>query len=215
MIRRYNFLAGLGLFSAFAASFAVPVSQSLFPTTVGSTWTIRSVVTGMSTPIDMQITIVRAKNPTPHQVVLRYMKGDKEFQEETYLVTASEVARMRSGPGGSGKITPPLPVIKYPATVGKSWKWAGSITQPTSSGGSQTVQGNATIKIAAFEAVKTTMGSIKAYKVDLNLVVTAGGQSATIVNSYWYAPNIGMIKQAASFGNGTSIEGTVTSYKIK
>ena len=59
------------------------------------------------------------------------------------------------------------------------------------------------------------MGSIKAYKVDLNLVVTAGGQSATIVNSYWYAPNIGMIKQAASFGNGTSIEGTVTSYKIK
>ena len=206
----------IALSSGFLASLAVagnpPIAENLFPTTVGSTWEIRGSATGLAEPIDMRISVVKW-NPANHQVVLRYTQGAREVQQETYSVTSKEVSRMRSGPGGKGILTPPMPVIKYPFALGKSWKWAGTITQ---SGGAskQAIHSVATAKYAAIENISTGVGSIKAYRVDLNLTMTSGGQSASIVNSYWFAPKIGLIKQSAEFGNGNKIEGTVTSYRI-
>lgn len=213
MVNVRGIALSFGLIASLSVAGRTPVSENLFPSTVGSTWDMSGTAPGVNEPINMRITVVK-NNPANHQVVLRYMNGAREFQQETYAVTAKEVTRMRSGPGGSGIITPPLPVIKYPVAVGKSWKWAGTISQPTKDGKRQAIHGAATVKYGAFESISTSAGNIKAYRVDLNLTMTAGGQSASIANSYWYAPKIGMIKQVADFGNGRKIEGILTSYRI-
>src|SRR5207302_3971917 len=94
-------------------------------------------------------------------------------QEETYVVSAAEVDRSRSGQGGSNVITPPVAIIKYPMAVGKSWSWQGKMEISQH----MTLPGTATLKVAGRQTIKTAAGTFNAYRVDMKVTVTANGQT--------------------------------------
>ena len=56
-------------------------------------------------------------------------------------------------------------------------------------------------------------GVFTAMRVHVDLEVAAGEQTAKVVNDYWFAPYVGLIKQKATIG-GQAIEGVMTSYKL-
>lgn len=188
------------------AVFAGGPDANLFPVSTGSVWNYSGSAAGKAMSLRAEITSV-TKSGNATLAVFKWSKGGTAVQEETYRITASEVARVRAGAGGSGDITPPVPVIRYPMTVGKTWKWAGKISTP---GGA--FQGSAVLKVASKDSVKTGAGSLQAYRVDMSLTLTAGGQSLTIPNTYWFAPGKGLIKQSAP---NQKVEAVLSSYKKK
>lgn len=206
--------AGTPLLSA--AEGAAPVRQAkenLFPTGVGSTWSL----TGKAgtQPLDMTATIASVKAQGANKTVqMNWAMNGKQQMQETYLVSPTSVSRVRTSMSGSSDVVPPMPVIQYPMSVGKSWEWKGVLKTPGTA-----INGSATLRVASKDKIVTSAGTFNAYRVELKLTVEAQGQSMTIPNSYWFAPGVGLVKQEASIpaGNGQNllITGTVTKYKIK
>ena len=142
-------------------------------------------------------------------VLMKWTLNGNPVQDETYIITASGVSRAKSGAKGSVTVSPPVPVIKNPMAVGKSWTWKGTISP-----GAQKIAGTATLKVGARETVKSAAGSFSAFRVDMVLNFTAQGRAFKIPNSYWFAPGAGLVRQRASVGP-TTIEATVTKFQIK
>lgn len=199
-----------------AMSYAPAAPENLFPTSMGSNWVIRTIVPGQDAPIVADITVTSEKKVgDTTTAVFQYKANGAVVQEETYIVTPDQVSRKRSGQGGSSVLEPPIPIIKYPMALGKSWKYSGKITiqAPT---GEMELDSTADLKVAAFEEVKTGAGTFKAYRVDMKATISSGATNQEVTNSYWFAAGVGMVKQSAVLpGVGGDITGTLTSYKIK
>lgn len=208
-------LAAAGLLVA-AAGRGV-AAENLFPITVGSSWTFSGSPGGR--PLTMIATVKSASkaNGKITAVILWTVNG-APAQEETYIVSASEVARSKSGQGGANTITPPVPVIKYPLTVGKAWSWQGHM-QISQGGQSATLPGSASLKVAGRESVKTAAGTFNAYRVDMKVTVTANGQTQSVPNTYWFAPGVGMVQQSITFpgpgGKPFLLKMAISKYTIK
>lgn len=197
-------------------SYAPVAPENLFPTSLGSNWVIRTKVPGQDAPIDANITVTSEKKAgDTTTAIFQYKANGAVVQEETYIVTPDQVSRKRSGQGGSSVLEPPMPIIKYPMALGKSWKYTGTITIQAATGEME-LQSTADLKVAAFEEVKTGAGTFKAYRVDMRATISSGATNQEVTNSYWFAAGIGMIKQSAVLpGVGGEISGSLVSYTIK
>jgi hypothetical protein len=208
-IGRLSFFA---IAAACLASAAGPAPQNLFPTGVGSTWNYQGTMNGASVSIVATIKSAKTSNGVTEATFDWQMAG-RSTQMETYRVTSTSVERTRSGAGGANHLNPPLPVIKYPMSVGKAWHWKGSLVN-----GATSMPSSGDLRVGALEKVKTGAGTFTAYRVDVKLLVSAGGQTAHVDNSYWYAPGAGMVKQSATVsgtGQSVQVEAAISSYKIK
>lgn len=184
-------------------------TEDLFPGQKGSTWNYAGQVSGQK--VTMSSTIIAATGSALQRtLVMQWSANGRTNQEETYIVRPGEVVRSKSGPNGAGLISPPLPVIKYPMTVGKTWQWRGTVAN-----GGAPLNGQANLKVAAHEKVQTGVGAVMAYRVDLDLTVSNGAQSVKLVNSYWFAPGMGMIRQRAQLPGSVSVDAVLTSLKLK
>ena len=203
-----RFAVGSILLLPVCLSARVKATEDLFPGQLGSTWTYSGMFSGQK--MTMGSTIVSATGGLQRTLVMRWTANGRPSQEETYIVRPGEVVRSKSGAAGTGAITPPLPIIKYPMTVGKTWQWRGTVA----SGGNQ-LNGTANLKVAAHEKVQTGTGAVMAYRVDLDLTIAAGGQSLKLANSYWFAPGLGMVRQRAQLPNGSAVDASLATIKLK
>ncbi len=184
-------------------------TEDLFPGQKGSTWSYAGQVNGQK--VSMTSLIISATGTgLQRTLVMQWSANGRVSQEETYIVRPGEVVRSRSGANGGGTITPPLPVITYPMTVGKTWQWRGTVAN-----GATPLNGQARLKVAAHERIQTGAGAVMAYRVDLDLTMSANGQSIKLVNSYWFAPGMGMVRQRAQLPGGVSVDAALTSLKLK
>lgn len=191
---------------------ALAAGEDLFPAKLGNTWTLKG--TAGTVPLNMDATITSSKTVGNKTTVVVHWTQNGSSQEESYSITPTEVARETTGLAGSSVITPPLPIIKYPMTPGKTWNWKGSLKSPT-----QTVNATALLKTGPRETVKTPAGEFKACKVDLYLTITQGSKSTQVKNSYWFAPRVGMVKQEITIplpqNKTLVVQASATKYKVK
>src|SRR5205823_664444 len=141
--------------------------EDLFPVTQGATWTYSgTAVSGTNNQkLNMIASITSSTSSGGKTTVLvHWTQNGQPIQDETYLVSAQEVVRLKAGANGAIASDPPVPVIKYPMTVGKTWAWAGNQVIGTAK-----IPGKATLKVAARETIKTQAGTFSAYRVDMNL----------------------------------------------
>src|SRR5687768_1240414 len=123
--------------------------KSLFPVGLGSRWTYKG--TAGTQALEMQAVVSSSKTSAGKTTALvRWTLNGKPVQDETYIITAAGVSRAKSGAGGSVTVSPPVPIIKNPMSVGKSWTWKGMISP-----GAQKIAANATLKVGARETVKS------------------------------------------------------------
>lgn len=207
-------VAGLALTPRPASSAG---SDSLFPTGKGSAWTFKG--TAGPQALEMTAAIASASSAGGKTTVnMQWQMGGRNIQDETYIVTATEVQRSRSGAGGANVITPPITILKMPAKVGTAWTWKGELTTKTPQG-EMKFNGTAKLKIAARETVKTTGGTFNAFRVDMDLTISAQGQTQTIPNSYWFAPGAGLVKQKITIpgpgGQSVIVQAAATKVSVK
>lgn len=101
---------------------------------------------------------------------------------------------------------PPQPVIHYPLTPGKSWRWSGKQ-------GKTTTELNSTVE--KFETIETMGKSFKCAKV----VTTSQKKNVGYANSRWYCKGVGMVKEidAIVLPNGQKMEVSMEliDYRLK
>jgi hypothetical protein len=206
---------------AVAALASAPVSAQsiaqMFPTRAGSTWEFDGAVRAgnQTQPLKLGAKIASVNSAGGKTtVVVEWTANGNIAQSETYIVSGNEVLRSRSGQGGSGVINPPVPVLRMPIRAGNSWNWKGTITT-----GGQTLNGSANLRIAARERLKTPAGNLDSFRVDMTLTISLQGQNQKTVNSYWFAPGVGLVKQSTSLtgpgGQKLTVEASVSKYKTK
>ena len=185
---------------------AKPVSY--WPFKVGSTWTLTTHIKqgAKEQTADQVITVTSVSGGV---ATLDYKVNGNAVQGEKYRFDANQVMRIASGPNAGNPISPGLPVIKYPMKAGDHWKWNGTIALM-----GQTIPGSGELSVSGPEQVKTPGGAFQAMKVHLVVTISAQGQKIVLPNDYWFAPNVGLIKQVANV-NGMQVDGELKSYKLK
>jgi hypothetical protein len=178
-----------------------------WPFREGSTWTFVATVGEKNLTQVITVTkVTKAEGKT--RAELEYKTDGRTAQREIYEVDASSIQRVAAGPDGSNKLTPPLPVVQLPMTAGKKWDWKGDV-----SFGGSTFKGTAQLTVSGPETVKTDAGSFPAMRVHVDLDVVSGEQTIKVLNDYWFAPKVGLVRQKATIGSQV-IEGVLTSHKL-
>ena len=205
----------LGLcFTVSGAQETAKGAADYWPFKAGNTWTLLTKIQDKNDPqtktMSQVITVSKATTKDGKtEAVLEYKAEGKTTQTETYQADAKSLMRIASGVGGGAKISPPFPVVLFPLTDGKKWDWKGTIKI-----NGQDIAGSSHHTIRGPETLKTDAGTFQAMHVHVDLTVTAQGQSQKLVNDYWFAPKVGLVKQKVTLGN-QDVEGLVTSYKLK
>jgi hypothetical protein len=192
-----------------AAAVAQPtVKQNLFPFSQGSTWTYDSSVGLQNLTL---VATVTGANVSGDQtiVTLRWTTNGNPSQEEMLYVTKDQVSRERSGPQGQLMLTPPLPMIKYPLEVGKSWTWSGT----SAVSGRLIPQEPMIVRVVSIDKVHTAIGTFDAYRVEVASERVGGSTLPTITN--WYAEGVGLVKQRAKIPNLGLITATLSKYVVR
>ena len=191
----------------------VRADENLFPVKVGSSWKMKGNAGAQN--VEMVAKIVSSTTTVGSTIVgMQWTQGGRAIQDETYIVSKTQVVRSRSGAKGSSALNPPIPIIVYPMVVGKSWKWSGTIVTK----GGQT-KASATLKVGPKEKVYTAAGIFNTYRVNMVLAIQAGAKTISMPNSYWFAPNVGMVQQKLAIptpnGKFLVVKAVVTEVKVK
>ena len=99
-----------------------------WPLKLGSTWTMPMPDIHPGWTIKFTVTSVTPQAAGTSLVDVGYKMHGKDVQDEEYVVSNSEIARSKGGPGGSAVCSPPIPIIKMPMKSGETWDWKGTIT---------------------------------------------------------------------------------------
>ncbi len=187
--------------------------NSLFPTTKGSTWKYSGTAAATKLSMGSVISDVKTSNGVS-TVEITWDVDGRVTQKETYLVSKQGVSRAKSGATGKDVLNPPIPIIKYPAKIGQSWNWKGTITV-----GTNVVPATGILTVTSLDDIKTKAGGFKAYCVSLALTVTQGAAKISLQNKYWFAAGAGLIKQTLILpgqdGKSVVVDCSVDSFKIK
>jgi len=211
-------LAALASLSVGAAAAGNP----WFPATRGSTWTQSVRFTGtingraVDQTMDITATVTSAVRKGHRTVVVMTMKsGETTTGVDTYIVSPGEVLRVSTGPGGSKRFRPPVPLARFPLRAGRSWTWRGTMTGEDG----RDHRATAAMRVSPIETVRTPAGAFRAHRVEVGLRFSQGGLDVRMPAAIWYARNVGMVKTDVSFrapdGSNFKIVGVLKSYRIR
>jgi hypothetical protein len=229
-------------FLAFVALGAVSAAQKknapdYYPMRPGSTWTYDSKTGDVQVRQKATVT-KRVKTREGDEATIEWRVNDQVVQTEVYRITPSVLLRLEGGAGAGGRLTPPVPILKYPPKPGSKWAWQGTVSSM-----GVTVAVKSKISIKGPFTIKTPAGTFKnvlsihnegtmtLQKPDKSsrlpsqnrtlaagwqgqAAPQAGPQTISYVSDFWLAPNVGLVQQKFVIGPQT-IEGQLSSYKLK
>lgn len=176
-----------------ALALAAPVPKELanprdyFPTAIGSKWEYVTTGVGKEQPHTEEITAAVVTKAGLRVTFKRTRPNAKDF-ETVYVVGEKDIALTKSGPFD---YDPPLPTLKKGMKAGDNWETEtvfGTGAKPT------TYQ----FKVGEAAEVKVPAGTFTAFPVTRK-------QKGSKLDGYtfWYAPNVGLVKTDLVGGAGT------------
>jgi len=170
--------------------------SSLFPCTVGSVWEYTAQTGGQKYKYTQKV--VAEKTEGGKTLFTIEMKRDGSIvQQEIYSIDKTGIYRVAFGENASGKIIPPMPILKLPLTTGNSWLWKGAFLE--NNGQTQT-GGVISSLLSGPEPVKIGTKGYQAYRVEQSILLSDAQNSQRTKNTIWFAPNVGIVKQVTGEG---------------
>lgn len=143
------------------------------------------------TPYPVQIVVKRSGNIM--ELVLQ--NHGEPFEIERYEVSPDQFGLIDAA---EEHFAPPLPLLKFPLTMGEEWGWSGTMSTGQ-------IPRLATAKVTpAWETLFLSGVSHKTVKIDVDLSLYANKGKSPLKRSldFWFEPKLGLIKR--QFGS-TSI----------
>ncbi len=158
-----------------------------YPLQVGNTWHYRITVQGNTANAVSSIAKVETIDGVPLARLEATVNG-KVVSVEHLSVTDKGVFRHRNN---GQEITPPICLLKFPVKAGS--KWDGDIAVGKEKG--------KYFCEAAEESVTVAAGKFKTLRVAIRLESEENGNKKTVQTTYWFAQNVGFVKQTVEAGN--------------
>lgn len=171
-------------------------TPNYYPLVAGNQWTYQLTVNGNAVTMVSKI----AKIETIDQLKLARLEaevGGNVGQTEHLQQTDKGVFRHRAN---GIEVTPPLMLMKYPFKAGE--KWGGEFTALGQKAKYSCEAGEETVEVAA--------GKFKTARI----VVTVEQNGQNIATTYWFAENVGFVKQTLDV-NGMSILAELQKFEMK
>lgn len=167
----------------------------------GSRWTLESDVLGVH--VSQPITIVKLVTVNgKRRAVMELPVYGNPSNYELWEADAAGVGRLVDV---NASYSPAYPVIKYPLIGGRTWRWQGTIESKKAN---RTYAADATFSVEGPQLLNLPYGRVSAMHVHIRSWADFDGQRTELIPSdYWFAPNIGIVRQqgAAIDGNGNRI----------
>lgn len=161
-------------------------APNYFPLAVGNKWIYR-IDTGAYTVTNVA-TIAKIETIDGMPLARFESKINDDILTEHLLQTDQGIFRHRLK---DQAVTPPVKLLQYPAKAGD--KWQGEIAVGKEKGTYSCT--------TAEDSVQVPAGKFKTMRVDIKFETEdKGGKSETKV-SYWFAENVGFVKQTIAAGN--------------
>jgi hypothetical protein len=131
--------------------------------------------------------------------------GGKSSQKEYYELNKKALICHRRVVNTSltADLIPPEPMLEYPLTLGKTWKWEGKITKD--------VSGTFNFTVAGEEELTTPAGKFETIKISMDGSASDG---SAVKSTRWFAPGVGMVKEVSELDT-FKITATLKSYKLE
>jgi hypothetical protein len=171
-------------------------TPNYYPLEAGNKWTYQLNVNGKLVTMVSKI----AKIETIDQLKLARLEaeiGGNVGQTEHLQQTDKGIFRHRSN---GLEVTPPLVLMKYPFKVGE--KWGGEFTALGQKAKYSCEAGEETVEVAA--------GKFKTAR----MVLTVEQNGQTVATTYWFAENVGFVKQTLDLG-GVNILAELQKFEPK
>lgn len=112
-------------------------------------------------------------------------------QREGYIQDGEGIYRVAFGEDGTGRIEPPLPILRGPLQSGNTWTWKGVYRSADGD-----LPGEATCSLSGPEPVMTPAGRFTTYRVDQQITVMQPDGKYSTTTTQWFAPEVGLVKQS-------------------
>lgn len=169
--------------SALFAALPVP-TKPLLPAGVGSHWTYR-LVEGES-GIEEQVVTQHLPSGA---ITIEGRRVGQQAHLEFYQSTPEGIFQVGAGGKERLMMSPPIPLLRFPAATEKLADWQGGITIPSGS-----VPGRAWSLVRGMEKVTVPAGTFTAYRTDTTLEANINSQLSLFLTSRWFAPGVGIVK---------------------
>jgi hypothetical protein len=196
-------VAVLGAISLAPRPCLAQTDADLWPMAKGTKWTLETTMVDAATHMQRKatqlVTVTQSRSGKAGTIAaISYSIGGQVTQVERYMITPLGVYRTAGGADGNATISPIMPLVKYPATPGSKWQWAGTITQ-----GTKKVPVSSTINVLGVETLKTPAGTYKTLHIHTTSTSNEDGKPQTFANDLWFAKGVGMVQQRATIGTLT------------
>ena len=205
-----RFLFALLLLSVFLPRASAQKSAAdYWPMQVGNVWKFAERAGDIKFTGTMKVIRVTKSGGAKIAVLSQYIKGNEVFREK-YRITSDAICRVSGGTkDDQNTLSPPLPILKFPAHNGDSWDWEGKFHY-----NDQDNDAMAHVTVSGPETVKTPAGTYKAMKIHLLITLDMNGQKMEMPTDYYLAPGIGLVRQTGQLGD-LHIDGKLISVKLK
>ena len=185
------FVIALALLGAASAAAKPKPPPDYFPLRLHDWWKYRSTQASGATSEFTLTVIAEEKRPdgTLHRIV--ELSNPNPLIRDGYVKSPARVLLADEeylGGGGKTAFEPPRTILELPLRPGASWRWSG-----TGRGGIRIEESS---EVLASERIETPAGRFDAAKVVTH--IEQGGAHAT--KTSWYAPGIGLVRQATESG---------------
>ena len=166
-----------------------------YPLKPGTRWVYQVEANGKKVQLTNQISKLETIDGKSLALVESSVNGSITATEH---LTTTDKGIFRNRTNGV-EISPPICLLKYPVTKGETWE-------------SEATLGNQQMKVKSksvdIAEVTVPAGKYKAVRVDVEISVA--GLNASF--SYWFAPDVGVVKQTTDLG-GSKISAELEKYE--
>jgi hypothetical protein len=182
--------------------------KTYFPLKEGNKWTYDAHISAQGQEKDVtMIFSVTGKEKVDNvdcYALQGEVDGNKSSVEYYELSDKGLIAHKRTMGTQTFQLAPPEPMLDFPLTAGKNWKWSGKV------GGADTEMN---FTVAAEEDLKVPAGDFKAYKIEMNGNVKQG--NLTVKSTRWFAKDVGMLKEISEIGTQLKVTAELKSKELK
>jgi len=143
--------------------------------------------------IDMPVEVVQKK--TNDTLTLDLRAFDQSFEQEVYKFDQDSFSLSYAA---GDNYDSPLPLLKFPLTIGNQWDWSGTMTS-----GNLPHKATATVRTSMEQVLLPVSGATNCVLVAVDLSIESGGPTpATRKLRFWFVKGGGLVKR--QFGIGSS-----------
>jgi len=197
------------LFVLILAAQTFPSISELFPVADGLTW-LYSKQSNLSTEPSSYGVSVSGKTEANGIVTWELSTSDSKRGSKTlYRVDSTGVFITATG-APPEVLTQPIPVLIGPLKAGKKWSYKGPV-----GGQSGSEPGEFTSNVQGMENLLVMGNQVNCVKIETKTTLGKGKQAIKVTRVSWYAPGIGLVREATNYQHEkSSISETVSLTKF-